>query len=71
MSKNHYVRTVFCLFTFTIGFFLEAAKPNVVVILTDDQGWGDLSLNGNRDLDTPNIDSLARDGALSCSRGGL
>lgn len=57
------MRTVFCLFTFTIGFFLEAAKPNVVVILTDDQGWGDLSLNGNRDLDTPNIDSLARDGA--------
>ena len=31
--------------------------------LTDDQGWGDLSLNGNRNLSTPNIDSLARDGA--------
>ncbi|MBP87716.1 MAG: N-acetylgalactosamine 6-sulfate sulfatase [Planctomycetaceae bacterium] len=37
--------------------------PNVVVILTDDQGWGDLSLNGNTNLSTPNIDSLARDGA--------
>ncbi|TWU48012.1 arylsulfatase [Rubripirellula reticaptiva] len=37
--------------------------PNVVVILTDDQGWGDLSLNGNPNLSTPNIDSLARDGA--------
>ena len=57
------MRIVFCLFTFTLCFLLEAAKPNVVVILTDDQGWGDLSLNGNRDLDTPNIDSLARDGA--------
>jgi arylsulfatase A-like enzyme len=40
-----------------------AAKPNVVVILSDDQGWGDLSLNGNTNLSTPNIDSLARDGA--------
>jgi len=40
-----------------------ANKPNIVVILTDDQGWGDLSLNGNTNLSTPNIDSLARDGA--------
>jgi arylsulfatase A-like enzyme len=37
--------------------------PNVVVILTDDQGWGDLSVNGNTNLATPNIDTLARDGA--------
>ncbi|QDU93177.1 arylsulfatase [Lignipirellula cremea] len=41
-----------------------ARRPNVVVFLTDDQGWGDLGLNGNRDLQTPNIDSLARDGAM-------
>src|SRR5919107_585997 len=39
-------------------------RPNVVVILTDDQGWGDLSVHGNSNLSTPNIDSLARDGAL-------
>lgn len=38
-------------------------KPNIIVILTDDQGWGDLSLNGNRNLETPRIDTLARDGA--------
>ena len=40
-----------------------ANRPNVLVILTDDQGWGDLSLNGNRNLSTPHIDSLAREGA--------
>ena len=39
-------------------------RPNIVVILADDQGWGDLSVNGNTNLSTPNIDSLARDGAL-------
>lgn len=42
----------------------DAARPNVIVILADDQGWGDLSVHGNTNLSTPNIDSLARDGAL-------
>ena len=41
----------------------NVAKPNIIVILTDDQGWGDLSLNGNTNLQTPHIDSLAKDGA--------
>jgi arylsulfatase A-like enzyme len=39
-----------------------ANRPNVVVILADDQGWGDLSVNGNTNLRTPHIDSLATDG---------
>lgn len=48
-----------------VGRTLPAAeRPNVVVILTDDQGWGDLGLHGNTNLETPNIDSLGRDGAL-------
>ncbi|HUQ92765.1 MAG TPA: arylsulfatase [Bryobacteraceae bacterium] len=38
--------------------------PNIVVILADDQGWGDLSIHGNTNLSTPHIDSIARDGAL-------
>ena len=54
---------VFLIVAILWGLWLEAAKPNVVVILTDDQGWGDLSHSGNRNLSTPNIDSLARDGA--------
>ena len=37
-------------------------SPNVILILTDDQGWGDLSSNGNLDLTTPNIDQLGRTG---------
>ena len=39
-------------------------RPNVVVILADDQGWGDLSIHGNTNLSTPHIDSQAHDGAL-------
>ncbi|MCY7359673.1 MAG: sulfatase-like hydrolase/transferase, partial [Rudanella sp.] len=38
-------------------------QPNVLLIMTDDQGWGDLSLHGNPDLQTPNLDQLARSGA--------
>lgn len=37
--------------------------PNVVLILTDDQGWGDLRCTGNTNLHTPRIDQLAADGA--------
>ncbi len=37
-------------------------KPNVVIILSDDQGWGDLSYHGNTNLNTPNIDLLAGSG---------
>ena len=36
---------------------------NVIIILSDDQGWGDLSINGNTNLSTPNIDMLSANGA--------
>ena len=38
-------------------------KPNIVLIITDDQGWGDLSFYGNANLQTPNIDAIAKNGA--------
>ncbi len=34
--------------------------PHILVILSDDQGWGDLSLHGNPDVHTPRLDALAR-----------
>ena len=39
-----------------------AAKPNVVLIITDDVGYGDLGSYGAPDVKTPNIDRLAREG---------
>lgn len=37
--------------------------PNIIIILTDDQGWGDIASHGNPDIDTPNLDALADAGA--------
>jgi len=38
------------------------ARPNIVIFLADDAGWGDYSHSGNTQVRTPNIDSIARDG---------
>ena len=37
-------------------------SPNIVFILTDDLGYGDLSSYGSETIETTNIDKLARDG---------
>ena len=41
----------------------ENNHPNVVLILTDDQGWGDLGVHGNDKISTPTIDQLASNSA--------
>ncbi len=39
-----------------------AARPNIIYILADDLGYGDLSIHGQRHFETPNLDRLASDG---------
>ena len=39
-----------------------SARPNVLLILTDDQGYGDISLHGNPQLQTPAMDRIGREG---------
>lgn len=45
---------------------LAAAQdnPNVILIMADDLGWGDVGFNGNNVIKTPHLDSLARDGVV-------
>src|SRR3546814_4595455 len=40
----------------------RAERPNVVIILADDVGYGDVGCNGCRDIPTPHIDRIARTG---------
>ncbi len=44
-----------------------APRPNILVILTDDQGYADVSFNGSPDIHTPSLDKLAEDGAIFTS----
>jgi arylsulfatase A-like enzyme len=43
-------------------------RPNIIVLLADDLGYGDLRIHGARDIATPHIDSLAR-GGVRCTSG--
>ena len=36
--------------------------PNIVLVMADDQGWGDMAYNGHEKLKTPNFDALAKEG---------
>ncbi len=60
-------RCILTLFAFLVPLTASRGapthRPNIVILLADDAGWGDYSFNGNRQLATPNIDSIAKAGA--------
>jgi len=62
------VNNIFLTGTALLGSLLAAntlkaqEKPNVIVILTDDQGYADVGFNGCKDIPTPNIDRIANNG---------
>ena len=40
----------------------QSDSPNVILIMSDDQGWGDVGFNGHPVLKTPHLDEMARNG---------
>lgn len=48
--------------TMIAPFATAADKPNVIVFLSDDVGYGEFGFQGNKEIPTPNIDAIARNG---------
>ena len=72
---NQFSRAILCagciLAVLVIQFNVAVAndrRPNVVVILADDLGYGDLSCYGAEDIATPNVDRMATEGVNSMPR---
>ncbi|MFM8272671.1 MAG: sulfatase-like hydrolase/transferase, partial [Gemmata sp.] len=55
-------RTPLCLAALLLSATFAAGAPNVVLIFTDDQGYGDVGCFGAKGFETPNLDRLARQG---------
>ena len=58
------VSRFFCSLLFVVGLAggLAAGKPNIVLIMCDDLGWGDVGFNGNKIIRTPHLDAMAKAG---------
>jgi hypothetical protein len=41
---------------------VAAEKPNIILVMADDQGWGDMAYNGHRVVKTPHFDKMAASG---------
>lgn len=63
-NKMKYLLTILPILTLLLSSCQKEEQetpPNILLIMTDDQGYGDLSLHGNDSIDTPNLDQLAKE----------
>ena len=59
------IAAMLCLFYFCIAFAetpRKSGKPNIILVMADDQGWGDTGYNGHPFVQTPALDAMAKDG---------
>ena len=60
--KNFYITLLSSLLTIFLQATYAANRPNVILIMTDDQGFADLSVYGHDQIKTPRLDALAKEG---------
>ncbi|WP_282049489.1 sulfatase-like hydrolase/transferase [Maribacter aquivivus] len=62
MNKYTLLPSILLLIFSSYTTVFSQEQPNIIVILTDDQGWADVGFNGATDIPTPNLDRLASEG---------
>jgi len=66
---NNFSRCLFTLLIVALANYSQAAsKPNIIIIVADDLGYADLGIHGCKDIHTPHIDSIAKNG-VRCTSG--
>ena len=69
-SAQNFRLLISCCLLLSVGIACKKAKttievkPNILLIVADDLGWGDVGYNGQTKIKTPNIDQLAADGMI-------
>jgi arylsulfatase len=66
-ARASFTRLILGLLVFSLTSYLGVAGatlPNIVIILTDDQGYADVGVFGARGFSTPNLDRLAKEGCI-------
>jgi arylsulfatase A-like enzyme len=66
MSRNRYLTSVVAIVMLVFGLSAHAVErpPNILLIISDDQGYGDFGFTGNELADTPVLDRLSKEGAF-------
>ena len=65
MQRRHFMQTAaMATAVAPAAFAISDKKPNVVIVITDDQGYGDLAFTGNPMIKTPTLDQLRTQGTL-------
>lgn len=67
MRTRTFIAAIVCA-PFAIASAAPQKKPNIIVIVSDDQGYADAGFQGSKDIPTPHLDAMARDG-VRCTRG--
>ena len=61
MKNSFYIIVTLLCFSWC---YSQTSKPNIILIVADDLGWGDVGYNGQKYIKTPQIDQLAKEGMI-------